>query len=108
MCWCKVVLLIWKGIRSGVAYQATGNLWEAMKVFFGKEITSSQEAISSVFGCWIARNSNTTKLSDLEILFDEAEAQFEHLEETLKSLWRLALLQLWQLLVLYSVPYCPC
>lgn len=55
-----------------MAYQATGSLWEAMKVFFGKEITSSQEAISSVFGCWIARNSNTTKPSDLEILFDEA------------------------------------
>ena len=79
-CVSVVVLLIQKGIRSGVAYQATGSLWEAMKVFFGKEITSSQEAISSVFGRWIACNSNIPRPSDLEILFDGAvdyEAQFE-------------------------------
>lgn len=57
-----------------------------MKVFFGKEITSSQETITSVFGRWIARNSTTPKPTDLEILFDGAidyearfEAQFPHL-----------------------------
>ena len=75
-----VVLLIRKGIQAGVAYQATGSLWEAMKVFFGKEITSSQETITSVFGRWIARNSTTPKPTDLEILFDGAidyEARFE-------------------------------
>ena len=42
-----VVLLIRKGIRSVVAYQATGSLLEARKLLFGKEITSSKEEISS-------------------------------------------------------------
>ena len=75
-----VVLFSRKGIRSGMAYQATGSLWEAMKVFFEKEITSSQVAISSVFGRWIVRNSKTPRPSDLQILFGEVvdhAAQFE-------------------------------
>ena len=75
-----VVLFSRKGIRSGMAYQAIGSLWEAMKVFFEKEITSSQVAISSVFGRWIVHNSKTPRPSDLQILFGEVvdhAAQFE-------------------------------
>ena len=79
-CVSVVVLLVRKGIEGVVAYQATGSLWEAMKVLFGKEIAASQELIGSEFGRWIARNHSTPTPSDLEILFNETvdfEAQFE-------------------------------
>lgn len=106
-----VVLFSQKGIRSGMAYQATGSLWEAMKFFL---IRRSLHPRKQLVQCLVAGLYATAKPQDHLIcrfslvkwlimqfnLRHNIHASPKYLEEILKSLWLLASLQLWQLLVL--------
>ena len=55
-CFSVLTTLIRKGIEAAVAYESTGSLWEAFKVFFGKEIEVYQERITSFLGRWVTNN----------------------------------------------------
>ncbi len=52
--------LIRKGIKAAVAYEATGSLWEAFKVFLYKDVGKlSNEGITSALGRWVTNKAGT-------------------------------------------------
>ena len=55
-CFSIVTTLIRKGIEAAVAYESTGSLWEAFKVFLYKDIEVYQESITSFLGRWVTNN----------------------------------------------------
>ena len=57
-CFLLVSTLIRKGIEAAVTYEATGTLWEAFKVFLGKDMQVYQDSISSALGKWVTNNSS--------------------------------------------------
>ena len=67
-CVSVVVLLVKKGIQARVAYESTQSLWEAMKVFFGKELTASMDSVTSSFSKWIVRNENSAAIEGMALL----------------------------------------
>ena len=76
-CVSVVVLLVKKGVQARVAYESTQSLWEAMKVFFGKELSVSIDTVTSGFSKWIARNGNYTASVEGMAVLEE----MEHFEE---------------------------
>ena len=71
------VLLVRKGIQARVAYESTQSLWEAMKVFFGKELSVSVDTVTSSFSKWIAHNGNyASSLEGIAVL-----EEFQHIEQ---------------------------
>ena len=67
-CVSVVVLLVKKGIQARVAYESIQSLWEAMKVFFGKELTASMDSVTSSFSKWIVCNENSAALEGMALL----------------------------------------
>ena len=76
-----VVVLLRRGVSAYLAYQAGESCLEIFQVLIGlKDISASQDAISSVFGRWLARNSSTPKPIWADQIIYEAidhEAAFE-------------------------------
>ena len=71
-CFSILTTLIRKGISAVVAYESTGSLWEAFKVFLYKDIEVYQESITSALGRWVTNNVERVaprSTEDLRYLF---------------------------------------